>query len=77
MAMDTTALDALQAAYKAAVELWIAAIKKEEDLASGDHSVAEIDAWEEAGYEEEDLRTKVKRAKKAYESALRREFFGM
>jgi len=68
-------LDALQAAYKAAVETWIAAIRKEEALASGDHSLAEVDAWEDAGFEEDEMRNIVKTAKSKYEDALRAKFF--
>jgi hypothetical protein len=68
-------LDQLQSAYKAAVEAWIAAIKREEALASVNHSVAELDKWEEAHFAEDDLRSKVKAAKKNYEDALRRKFF--
>lgn len=69
-------LDGKQAAYKAAVEEWIAGIRSEEALASGDHSVAEIDRWEEAHFREEEFRNKAKAAKKAYEDALREKFFG-
>jgi hypothetical protein len=58
-----------------AVEAWIAAIREEEALASGDHSVAEVDRWEEADFREEALRKKVKAAKKEYEDALRLKFF--
>ena len=39
-------LDDLQAAYKAAVETWISSIRKEEALASANHSLIEIDKWE-------------------------------
>ena len=38
----------MQAAYKAAVEEWIAAIKQEEALASVNHTIAEVDKWEAA-----------------------------
>jgi hypothetical protein len=69
-------LDALQAAYKAAVEEWIAAIRKEEALASVNHSVAEVDKWEQAHFDEDDARSKVLAAKEAYEDALRQKFFG-
>lgn len=69
-------LDDLQAAYKAAVEEWIAAIRKEEALASVNHSVAEIDQWEQAHFDEDAARNKVLVAKKAYEDGLRRKFFG-
>ncbi len=36
-------LDELQASYKNAVEAWIAAIRKEEALASVNYTVAEVD----------------------------------
>jgi hypothetical protein len=69
-------LDQMQAAYKAAVEEWIVAIKAEEALASVTHTVAEVDKWEGANFKEDDLRKKVKTAKKHYENALREKFFG-
>lgn len=68
-------LDQMRNAYKAAVEEWLAAIKHEEDLASVDHSIAEIDRWEAAHFAEEAVRVKVKAAKKLYEDALREKFF--
>jgi hypothetical protein len=70
-------LDKMQSDYKAAVETWISAIRHEEALASVNHSVAEIDKWELAGFKEEELRTKVKAAKKDYEAALREKFFNI
>jgi hypothetical protein len=75
MGNDISQLDQLQSAYKAAVEEWIKAIRHEEALASVNHSVAEVDQWEQAHFEEDDLRGKVKAAKKNYEDALRRKFF--
>jgi len=75
MAIDTAQLDAMQSSYKSAVDEWIAAIRKEEALASANHDEAEIDLWEGAGCEEEEARNKAKAAKQAYESALREEFF--
>jgi hypothetical protein len=69
-------LDSLQAAYKDAVEAWIAVIRKEEVLASVNHSVAEIDQWEQAHFDEEAMRKDVKAAKAKYEDALRAKFFG-
>ncbi len=68
-------LDQLQNAYKAAVEEWIAAIRKEEALASVNHDIAEVDAWEAAHFNEDDVRNKVKAAKKEYEDALRQKFY--
>jgi hypothetical protein len=76
METDTLDLDQMQAAYKAAVEEWIAAIKQEEALASVNHTIAEVDKWEAANFAEDDIRSKVKTAKKKYEDALREKFFG-
>jgi hypothetical protein len=76
MGDDISELDGMQSAYKAAVEEWISAIRQEEALASVNHSVAEVDKWEAAHFHEDELRTKVKTAKKEYEDALRHKFFG-
>ena len=72
---NVSELDQLQSAYKAAVEQWIAAIKREEALASVNHDLAEVDQWEAAHFAEDEIRNKVKAAKKDYEDALRRKFF--
>ena len=72
---DEAELDRMQAAYKAAVEDWIKAIRDEEALASVNHSVAEVDRWDAAHFREDELRNTVKAAKKRYEDALREKFF--
>ncbi len=66
----------MQTAYKAAIEEWIIAIREEEALASVDHSVADVDRWEQAGFKEEAIRSRAKAAKKEYEAALRLKFYG-
>jgi hypothetical protein len=76
MSAEHPELDELQAAYKNAVEAWIASIRKEEALASVNHTVAEIDQWEQAHFDEDEMRNSVKAAKAAYEGALREKFFG-
>ncbi len=75
MAEEIAELDRLQAVYKAAVEEWIVAIKKEEALASVNHSVADVDKWELAHFDEDEARNRVLEAKEEYEDALRRKFF--
>ena len=76
MTVEIDELDEMQKEYKVAVDEWIAAIRQEEVLASAaDHSVADIDAWEEAADREEEARHKAKDAKRAYEDALREKFF--
>ena len=59
MENETAELDELQTAYKAAVEEWIVAIKREEALASVNHTVAELDQWKQAHFDEDDARNKV------------------
>jgi hypothetical protein len=76
MSSEHPELDALQAAYKDAVETWVAAIRKEEALASVNHDIAEVDLWEKAHFEEAEMRSTVKAAKEKYEDALREKFFG-
>jgi hypothetical protein len=75
MAVEISNLDQMQAAYKTAVDHWISTILEEEALASCEHSEAEIDAWEAAGFREEAARKQAKQAKKEYEDALREKFF--
>ncbi len=76
MPVEIDELDEMQKEYKAAVDEWIAAIRQEEVLATvADHSVADIDAWEEATDREDELREAAKDAKRAYEDALREKFF--
>jgi hypothetical protein len=75
METATTELDLLQRAYKSAVEAWIAAIREEETLASTEHSIADVDKWEDADFTEEEARDKAKTAKREYEDALREKFF--
>jgi hypothetical protein len=69
-------LDELQAAYRKAVDEWVASIREEEVLASVAHSVAEIDKWEQANFREHGKHREVVYRKRLYEDALRREFFG-
>jgi hypothetical protein len=75
MSIEISELDQMQQEYKAAVDDWVKAIRVEEALASGDHSIAEVDLWEQADFSEEAFRAKVKTAKKKYEAALRLKFF--
>ena len=68
-------LDRLQAEYKAAVDLWVGAIREEESHASVNHSLAEVDTWEKDIFRENDLGKRARKAKTAYEGALRERFF--
>jgi hypothetical protein len=77
MDVEDAELDRMQSDYKAAVETWIAAIRAEEQLASVNHSVADVDLWENAHFQAEAARSQAEAAKAAYEAALRSRFFGI
>jgi hypothetical protein len=68
-------LDGLLAAYKSAVDEWREAIRAEEDFATPDHSMREWEAWDQAGFKEEDAREKAKAARRAYVDALREKLY--
>ena len=70
-------LDRMQAAYKAAVDILVKAIRAEEELASVNHTIAQVDLWENAHFVAEDARRKTEAAKASYEAALRSQLFGI
>jgi hypothetical protein len=72
---ENAALNALQKAYRTALEAWVDAIRAEEALVMAHPTVAEVDQWEAAHFHEDDLRAKAKAAKKTYEDALRKALF--
>ena len=76
MEKETPLLDEKQREYKAAVDEWVNAIREEERLASQHHSLVEVDKWEGAHFREEEYRNTAKKAKRAYEDAIRKEYFG-
>ncbi len=73
---EHTDLAEKQAEYRIAVEQWIKAIRAEEALASVHPTLAQVDDWEDAHFAEEEARNKAKKAKRQYEDAIRRTFFG-
>lgn len=75
MPSELAELDGMQKSYKEAVDDWIGAVREEEALALVNHELADVDAWERAGMQEQVLRQRAKTAKKSYEDALREKFF--
>ena len=65
-------LDRRRDLYRGAVEHWIGTIREEEALARPDHSMAAVEAWEHAHFQEEDARTKAEQARQDYQDELRR-----
>jgi hypothetical protein len=76
MGVEDAELDRLQRAYKAAVDTWVTAIRAEGALASVNHTLADVDLWENAYFLAEAARGKAEADKAAHEAALRSKFFG-
>lgn len=74
--MDNSQLDELQQTYKQAVDEWVAAIRAEEALATPDHSEVAMEAWDAAGFNEQDAQNKAKHARDQYKDALRQVNYG-
>ncbi len=70
--LKTTELDRLRQAYKTAVDHWVATIRAEEELATPDHSMVQMERWDAAGFREQEASTKAKEAKEEYKNALRK-----
>jgi hypothetical protein len=68
--------DQLLTAYKHAVDAWIEAIETEESLATDDHSMKQMEAWDDAGFKVLDAEATAKKARDAYKSALRKKNYG-
>jgi hypothetical protein len=69
--METTELDRLRQAYKMAVDQWVATIREEEELATPDHSMVQMERWDAACFREQDAKEKAQAAKDKYKDALR------
>jgi hypothetical protein len=70
--METTELDRLRQAYKVAVDQWVATIRDEEELATPDHSMVQMERWDAASFRERDALEKAQAAKDGYKDALRK-----
>jgi hypothetical protein len=73
--MKQAELLTMQKAYKAAVDKWVDAIREEEELASVEPTLAQVDEWEAAHFKEDEARSTAKQAKKDYEGAIRQSLF--
>ena len=68
--------DILLAAYRQAVDTWVAAIKAEEALANDDHSIVEMEKWDAAALAAEEAESAAKEARENYKNALREKNYG-
>ena len=74
--METIEFDQLYRAYNQAVDQWVNAIRAEEALAKGDHSMTRMEAWDDAGFKLHDAELAAKKARDAYKNALRKKNYG-
>ncbi len=68
--------DGLLHQYKQAVDAWVNAIRAEEALATPDHSMKEMEAWDSAGLHVHDAERTAKNARDLYKNALRKKNYG-
>jgi len=74
--MPNPDFDQLLKLYKAAVDQWVDAIRTEESLADEDHSMVEMEKWDDAGFKLHDAEFAAKKARDAYKNALRKKNYG-
>jgi len=67
----------LRQSYKDAVDIWVAAIREQEALATPDHSMVAMEHWDAASFKEQAAQKNAKAAKKAYKEALRQYNYGI
>jgi hypothetical protein len=75
--MTPPGLSELRLAYKKAVDEWVWAIRAEEDLATTDHSMTEMEEWDAAHFVEQDAQKKATEAREAYKDSLRKVNYGI
>lgn len=74
--MDDLNFDQLLSSYKQAVDRWVDAIRAEEALATPDHSMVQMEKWDDAGFTLHDAELTAKKARDAYKNALRKKNYG-
>jgi hypothetical protein len=74
--MDNPDFDQLLRTYHDSVDRWVDAIRTEESLATEDHSMIQMEAWDDAGFRLHDAELAAKKARDAYKNALRKKNYG-
>jgi hypothetical protein len=74
--METPDFDQLHSDYQQAVDEWVAAIRSEESLATQDHSMSQMELWDNAGFKLHDAELAAKKSRDAYKNALRKKNYG-
>jgi hypothetical protein len=74
--MQTEDFDQLLTNYEQATDQWVAAIRAEEELANADHSMVEMEKWDDAAFAVHDAEGAAKKARDLYKNALRKKNYG-
>jgi hypothetical protein len=74
--MDSPDFDQLLKTYREAVDRWVEAIHTEESLATEDHSMVQMELWDDAGFKLHDAELTAKKARDEYKNALRKKNYG-
>ena len=74
--MDHQDIDQLLRSYRQAVDAWVEAIRAEESLATEDHSMVQMEQWDDAGFTLQTPGLTAKKARDAYKNALRKKNYG-
>ena len=74
--MDDQDFDQLLRSYRQAVDAWVGAIRAEESLATEDHSMVQMEKWDDAGFQLHDAESTAKKARDVYRNALRKRNYG-
>lgn len=74
--MEKLDFDQLLATYKQAVDQWVTAIRAAEALANPDHSMVEMEKWDDADFKVDEAEKVAKKARDAYQDALRQKNYG-
>ena len=75
--MDNPDFDQLLKSYKQAVDNWVNAIRAEEALATEDHSIVEMEKWDDAAFKVDYAEEAAKKARNEYQDALREKNYGI
>jgi ribonuclease HII len=74
--MEKSDFDQLLAEYRAAVDRLVDEVHKEESLANEDHSLVEMERWDDEEFKVEDAAKVAKKARDRYIDALRQKNYG-
>lgn len=74
--MENLDFDQLLRNYRQAVDRWLETIRTEEALATDDHSMLQMERWDDAGLKVHDAELAAKKARDLYKNALRKKNYG-